>query len=122
MALRQNYLLTTAVLAADRATLDALQDIGDYAPHNPTHGVAALREREAALRQAELETERARLAYEAARERQIQAGWDFHNPILGARAAVIAQFGPDSQAVNAIGLKRKSERRRAVRRRSAAAM
>ncbi|NTU80875.1 MAG: hypothetical protein HGA45_16095 [Chloroflexales bacterium] len=121
MPLRQDYLLTTAVLSADRSTLDALQDIAGYAPHNPEHEVAALREREAALRQAELNTERARLAYEAARELQIQAGWDFHNPILGARAAVVAQFGPDSLAVSAIGLKRKSDRKRLVRRRSSAA-
>ncbi|NTU83307.1 MAG: hypothetical protein HGA45_28715 [Chloroflexales bacterium] len=119
MPSRQDYPLSPAVLANDRATLDALQDIVDYAPHNLEHGTAALRECEVALRQAELETERARLAYELARERQIQAGWALHNRTVGARAEVVAQFGPDSHAVSAIGLTRKSERKRATRRAAA---
>jgi hypothetical protein len=116
MPSRQDYQLAPSVLTSDRATLTALQDITAYAPHNPDHETAVLCENEALLRQAEIDVERARLALDAARERLIQAGWKFHNLILDAKAEVVAQFGPDSQAVYAIGLKRKSDRKRAPRR------
>jgi hypothetical protein len=42
----------------------------------------------------------------------------FHDAMLGAKAQVVAQYRNDSLAVEAIGLTRKSERRRPVRRRA----
>jgi hypothetical protein len=116
MATTRNYLPNSSAIADDRAVLRALQDIPDYAPHNHAHATASLIEREGTLQQAELETERTRLAYEAARERQIVAAWDFHDDVTGAKTEVVAQFGANSQIVHAIGFKKKSERKRPVRR------
>jgi hypothetical protein len=44
-----------------------------------------------------------------------QMEWDFHNGILALRESVRAQFGPDSDEAKAIGLKKKSERKRPTR-------
>ena len=120
MSTQQNYLLAPSVLANDRMALNALSSIDDYAPRNPAYGTVALRELELTLRQAELEAEQARLALDAARARLIEASWAFHSGVLGAKAEVVVQFGADSQRVHAMGLKRKSERKRPIRRRPTA--
>jgi hypothetical protein len=39
------------------------------------------------------------------------AEWAFHNAMLGVKDQVIAQFGKDSNEVQALGLKKKSERK-----------
>jgi hypothetical protein len=53
----------------------------------------------------------AEAAYKAARDNAVAAEWAFHNAVLGAKEQVIAQFGKDSNEVQAIGLKKKSERK-----------
>ena len=108
--------LAPAVVEADRATLRALHDLSDYTPINPAYSAAALRELEAAMAEAMLAEERARIALEMMRDKAIEATQTFHDAILGAKAQVIAQYGSNSHAVQAIGLKRKSERRRPTRR------
>jgi len=35
-----------------------------------------------------------------------------HNAILGAKTQVLAQYGADSDAIQSLGLKKKSERKR----------
>jgi hypothetical protein len=49
---------------------------------------------------------------EAARDAANAAEWALHNLILGAKDQVIAQYGEDSDQVQAIGLKKKSEHKR----------
>lgn len=46
---------------------------------------------------------------DAARDDATAAEWDFHNGILGAKDQVIAQFGDDSNEVQGVGLKKKSD-------------
>jgi hypothetical protein len=46
---------------------------------------------------------------DAARDDSTAAEWAFHNAILGAKDQVIAQFGDDSNEVQSLGLKKKSE-------------
>jgi len=71
-----------------------------------------------AARQAEV---RAVPALAIARDVAAAAEWVLHEGILGARSQVIAQYGPDSNAVQMLGLKRKSERKRPTRKSSAPA-
>ena len=59
---------------------------------------------------------RARKTLAAARDAEIAATRELHGAVLGAKAAVIAQYGSDSPAVQAIGLKKKSEHKRPGRR------
>ena len=64
---------------------------------------------------------RATQALAAARDAAAAAEWALHESVLGARAQVLAQYGPDASAVQLLGLKRKSERKRPARRVPAAA-
>lgn len=116
MGSKRTYPPTSATLSSDRAVLRALQDIPDYAPHNLEYSTAHLIQNEADLLQIQIEVDRARLAFDAVRERLIVAAWTFHNNVAGAKDAFVGQFGADSPIVHAIGLKKKSERKRAVRR------
>jgi hypothetical protein len=50
--------------------------------------------------------------WEAARDSANSAEWTFHNLVLGAKDQVIAQYVEDSDQVQAIGLKKKSEYKR----------
>ncbi len=54
-------------------------------------------------------------ALAAARDNAVAAEWEFHNLMLGAKDRVIAQFGRDSNEVQAIGLKKASERKAPTR-------
>ena len=113
--------LAPLTLEADRETMLALQDMHDYQPRNPSYSVATMVALEVALTQAEQAERRARIALDAARDQAIAAAHAFHDAALGAKAEVIAQYGADSSAVQAIGLKRKSERRRTTRRSNSSA-
>ena len=103
-------------IKADRKALLALKNIGDYAPTNPTHSLDAL----AALEEALEHAEQARLSAEknlvAARDRAMTAALMLHDALLGVKAQVLAQYGPDSYEIESLGLKRRSERKRPARR------
>jgi hypothetical protein len=119
MAFNQAKPLSQAALESDRASLVALRTLADYAPSNAAIRVEAVSALEARLRQAEEAEILADKALAAARDARAAAGWDLHNAILGAKAAVIGQYGHNSDAVQALGLKKKSDYRRPARRSSA---
>jgi len=50
-------------------------------------------------------------ALAAARDSVTAAEWCFHNLMLGVKDQVIAQYGKDSDQVQSLGLKKKSERK-----------
>ena len=54
-------------------------------------------------------------ALAAARDAAIAAQWDYHNLVLGVKSQVLAQYGPDSDQVAALGLKKKVERKAPTR-------
>jgi hypothetical protein len=112
----RNYPLSAPIVASDRQTVKALKNIADYNPHSTDHSLAALQNLDQALEQAEEELSRARLLFDTARSKVAELSWALHNSVLGAKSEVLAQFGPDSQAVYAIGLTRKSDRKRPTRR------
>lgn len=49
------------------------------------------------------------------------AEWAFRDNILGAKVPVPAEFGEDSEELQSLGLKKKSERKRPMRRQPAPA-
>ena len=97
------------VLKEDRDALDALKGIGTYTPSNSNFTVANLDTAKAAMEAAQLAETQAEAALKAARDAANAKEWAFHNAVLGAKKQVIAQFGEDSDEVQAIGLKKKSE-------------
>lgn len=115
MAVNQHKGLPQDTIETDRASLLALRKLTDYAPPNPAVRVEALNALEARLRQAEEAEILANNAQAAARDARIAVGWELHNAILVAKSAVTCQYGVSSDAVRALGLKKKSEYRRPVR-------
>jgi hypothetical protein len=108
------------ILSDDRAALRAISNMADYAPANQAYSAAVLQEYERAAAEAEQAEVNARLALDIARDRAVEACRRFHDAMLGAKAQVVAQYGHDSHALAAVGLTRKSERRRPSRRAAAA--
>jgi hypothetical protein len=101
-----------------KPTSSLIHALNDYAPANPALRADAVSALEARLRQAEETEILARKALEAARDARIAAGWELHNTMLDVKAAVIGQYGANSDAVQSLGLKRKSDYRRPTRHRN----
>jgi hypothetical protein len=92
--------------------MTALQGLPDYAPMNPAYSTAAVTALGAALEQARQHEIHAQNTLVAARDAIRAAEWALHNAMLGVKAQVIAQYGDDSDAIQALGLKKKSKRGR----------
>jgi hypothetical protein len=118
MAVNQNRALPADTIESDRASLVGLKKLSDYAPANRGIAIEVLGALEAQLRQAQEAEILARAALNAARDAHIAAGWELHNAMLSAKAAVIGQYGANSDAVHSVGLKKKSDYRRPSRRRN----
>jgi hypothetical protein len=116
MAKNQTVRIRPIVLEADRQASVAVREMAGYAPANPAYSQAAMSDRLAALQAAQELEIRAENALDAARDNTVAAEWEFHNFMLGVKAQVTAQYGPDSNEVQALGLTKKSERKTAGRR------
>lgn len=111
MAKDQTKRVRPETLATDRESFDALKSITDYAPANPAYTTAALSAAQTTLNNAQAAETQAAATLATARDAAAAAEWDFHNKILGMKDQVTAQYGRDSTQVQAIGLKRVSERK-----------
>jgi hypothetical protein len=98
----------------------ALQGLPDYQPINPAYSLPQIVQHQVELTQAELEEQLAEEALVRARARRVLASHTYHDAVVGARAQVIAQYGPDATAVALVGLTRKSERKQPAKRKPAA--
>ncbi|MCX6065357.1 MAG: hypothetical protein NT121_06340 [Chloroflexi bacterium] len=115
MAKNQSIRIRPFVLQTDMEAFIALQAIPNYTPANTAYTQSTLQTNLDAMnaaRQLEINTQN---ALDAARDAAAAAEWNFHNGMLGAKDQVIAQFGDDSNEVQAMGLKKKSERARPTR-------
>ncbi len=119
MASNPRTRLPQITLDADLAALPGLKLLTDYAPSNPEISIAAMNALAEQLRNAEDAEILATNALAAARDAREAAGWKLHDAMLNVKAAVIGQYGPNSNAVQSLGLKKKSDYRRPTRRRSA---
>lgn len=109
MAKDQTKRLTSSVLQADRESLAALQAVDGYAPANSSYTLAIITKAQADLVKLQTAEVQTAAAAATARDEAIAKEWEVHNMILGAKDQVIAQFGKDSNEVQSIGLKKKSE-------------
>jgi hypothetical protein len=101
--------LKPSQIQANRDAFAALQAITGYAPANPAYALTAVTAASNGLAAAQQAETQATAAAAAARDEATAREWEFHNLILGVKEQIIAQFGKDSNEVQAIGLKRKSE-------------
>ena len=101
---------------ANREMLHALNNLPDYAPINPAYNIAELNRLAAEIERSKETTLRLRNAFAAARVEEVAAEWALNEALRGAKAQVVAQYGDEAQIINEIGLKKRSQRRRPVRR------
>ncbi len=98
-------------LKADEDTYRALKGIPHYQPYKDDYSfpaVSAAYDKLNAAHEAELH---ARNTHAATRDALITAQHDFHELILGVKNQVKAIYGPDSDELAALGLKKRSERK-----------
>lgn len=104
--------LSPSNIESDIVSLNGLKSIPDYAPVRPIAAQSALIEAQEAMTSAQSEEDRLRVLYQAAADVAREAEWEFHNRVLAMKEAIRGQFGANSSQVQAVGLKRKSERKR----------
>jgi len=109
MAKNQNRRLTPAQLQADADAITALQTFNDYTPANSGCSKEAGITAQSAMKTAQTAELAAQNSLDSARDAANAAEWDFHNFMLEIKEQVIAQYGKDSDEVQSLGLKKKSE-------------
>ncbi len=110
MAKNQNRRLTPAEVAKDIEIYAAIKDMAErYKPANPEYSATTLETKHTVLTTARDMSAQADANAAAKRDDLVAAQWDFHNGILGAKASVVAQFSPNSNEVQAVQLKKKTE-------------
>jgi len=110
MAKDQTRRLNPKELQDDKNAVAAIATmVPAYAPANAAYSQANLASALAAMTGSQsLEVQKIADA-EAARDAANAKEWAFHNAVLEAKKQVMAQYGSDSDQVQSIGLKRKSE-------------
>ena len=109
MAKDETKRLNPSVLETDKASFAALQAIANYAPANQAYTTTAIAAAHAELVAAQAAEAQTAAAAAAARDNAAAKEWNFHNLVLGAKDQVTAQFGRDSNEVQALGRKKASE-------------
>ena len=107
-------------LKADADALAALAKISDYTPANADFTLTKLNAASDALQEAADAFAQAEANWQAARDNSVAAQWEFHNTMLGAKQQVLAQYGDDSDEAQSVGLKKKSERAKPTKTKTAA--
>lgn len=102
--------LSPQQIDADIDTYMALKGIGNYTPHNPRYALPTASDALAQLRAADEAAIQAQNTLAAARDALLSAQQNFHEIILGVKNEVRVLFGPDSDQLAALGLKKKSDR------------
>jgi len=112
MAKDQTRRLPPAVLRADQEAGMALNAMDNYHPYDTAYSQEAIQARLVAMLQAQEREVNLRMELAAARDAANAAEWEYHNTILGAKVQVQALFGIDSDQVQSLGIRKKSERKR----------
>lgn len=111
MANNKTKRLRPSVLQADIDGFAALQVIADYNPVNASFATASVESAKIAMETKQTEEVQKQTAAESARDDAVAAEWTFHDFMLGVKNQVKAQYGPDSNEYQSLGLKKKSEYR-----------
>ena len=109
MAKNQTIRVRPTALQGDLDALTALHSFPDYAPANTTYALTALETALTQMKSGQDDELAAQNALASSRDAAASAEWGFHNLMLGVKDQVVAQYGADSDEVQSLGLKKKSE-------------
>ena len=99
-------------LDADIETLRALSGIDGYTPHNPAYSLESAMAALQRMTESETALIHAENAVATARSALLNDRSTIHKIALGAKDEAIVLFGPDSDQIVALGMKKKSDRNR----------
>ena len=119
MAKNEEKRLKPGKLTDDVTAFEAWLAISGYQPNNPAFAADPVKANYQNLQALQAAETQAKTAYDAARDNAVQAEWDFHNLMLGVKDQVASQFGRDANEYQALGLKKKSERKAPARKKKA---
>ncbi|MBH8551525.1 hypothetical protein I8751_03855 [Nostocaceae cyanobacterium CENA357] len=107
--------LRPKLINQDVDSFHGLQTVSTYNTTRADASVTKLQDvYQAMLIAQQIETEKLAL-YRAAADTARLAEWDFHNAVLAMKEVVRGQYGSDSDQAQAVGLKKKSDRKRPSR-------
>jgi hypothetical protein len=109
MAKNETKRLRPIEISNDVSTFSALKTVGGYIPANPLLTVAKIQPIYDTMVTLQAQEVQAEAAFKTARDKAVVAEWNFHNASLGGKDQVRAQFGADSNELQALGLKKASE-------------
>lgn len=109
MAINKTKRLRPSVLQADIDAFAALQAIADYSPANSAFDAASGATTKTAMETKQTDEVQKQTSADAARDDAVAEEWNFHDYILGVKDQVKAQYGPDSNEYQSLGMKKKSE-------------
>ena len=115
MASNETKRMKPELIAADEESYEAWQGIAGYQPNNPNFAAGLVKTNYQTVKALQTAETQAEAAYKAARDNAVKGEWEFHNLILGVKDQVASQFGRDSNEYQALGLKKKSERKAPAR-------
>ncbi|MDZ7963232.1 MAG: hypothetical protein RMY34_36170 [Aulosira sp. DedQUE10] len=112
--------LRPQTISQDISSFHGLQTVSTYNTTRADASVAKLQEvYQAMVISKQIETEKLAL-YRAASDAARLAQWEFHNAVLAMKEVVRGQYGSDSDQAQAVGLKKKSDRKRPSRKKPVA--
>jgi PAS domain-containing protein len=110
-----NNRLSPSILNTDQDIFQGLQTVANYAPQRKEASIAQIEQAQTEMVRLQNLEAQLKAQYRAALDAARIAEWEFHNTILEAKNAVIAQFGADSSEAQTVGLKKKSAYKRPIR-------
>jgi glutathione peroxidase-family protein len=110
-----NNRLSPGVLNTDQDVFQGLQTIANYTPLRQEASIAQIEQAQTEMFRLQNVETQLKAQYRAALDAARKAEWNFHNTILEAKNAVVAQFGADSSEAQTVGRKKKSAYKRPVR-------
>jgi hypothetical protein len=110
-----NRRLSPQIIDQDVDSLNGLKTVTSYKTSRSEATSETLQQAyQTMLVQQQSETEKLAL-YRAASDAARLAEWEFHNSVLAMKEVVRGQFGSNSDEAQAVGLKKKSDRKRPTR-------
>jgi hypothetical protein len=109
MANGKNRQLSPKVLQEDLDAYAGMQTLTDFKPANAAFGAGEGKTVKDKMQASQVKAVQSQAQADADRDAKVSDEWDFHDWIRNMRIQVKAQYGENSDAVAAVGLKKKSE-------------
>ncbi len=109
MAERNTRKLSPKVLQEDLDAFAGLQGLTGYAPANSDYSIANGLTIKTKMQESQAKDVQDKAISDASRDAKVLDEWTFHDYVRNAKQQVKAQFGENSDEVQSVGLKKKSE-------------